>query len=182
MEASKSYPHFATELEEFFPNSASGTLGENQVNSDFYLKHNHFSTTTDLAELIFDSSLTEPAGLKMMHALSFDEFQTLSQTYEMLLMNSNYFVHHFGSLCYKFNRIKFGSQLLSSKLAKSDRSSYIYAMWNTNSTDQHSYRAGCIEFFLQHEVILKQGEDEILIKPTLAFINHIQRGIIFFLQ
>ena len=171
MEASKNHPNFGNELEDFFPSTDAGALGETQVNSNTYLKQNHFSTSQDATELFFDNSLIETAGPKTLYVLPSNEFHTLRQMYEFLFMNSNYCIHHFGSLCYKFIRIKFGNHLLSSKLARSDRSSYIYAKWPVDNADNGSYRAGRIEFFLKHDIVLKKGEDEILIQPMLAFVS-----------
>ena len=93
------------------PNVAAGALGETLVNSDLYLKQSCFSTASDLTELIFDNSIIEPAGLKTQYVLQLDEYDALQQMYEMLFSNSDYCVHHFGSLCYRYNRIKFRNHL-----------------------------------------------------------------------
>lgn len=56
-------------------------------------------------------------------------------------------------LCSRFSRAMLGGKLLSSQLAKSDRSSYVGAIWHNNArietSDSTNWQPGRIKFFFQ---------------------------------
>ena len=129
-------------------------------------------------DLLFDNTIVEPVGPKSLYVLPLDELNYVKEMYEAMLSNSEYQVYHVSTLCYQFSRFRLGSHLLSSTVARSDRSSYIYAKWfrnnlNTNIENECNYRAGCIQFFLKQDVIIKKDEEdsEIIIQPTVALVQ-----------
>ena len=66
----------------------------------------------------------------------------------------------YSSLCHRFSRVKLGNMLISSKLAKSDRSSYIYAKWFNTLTEtapQDMCRPGYVYYFLKHTIKLENS-------------------------
>lgn len=127
MESQKSFPHFLKELDSFLPVTTVGSVNDTLVSSDTYIKHLHLSKTTNLSELIFSDSLVVPIGQMLQHALQTHEVLCLVQMYQTIRPVFN--VLHVSCLCYRFSRAKLGKKLLSSQMAKSDRSSYVCANW-----------------------------------------------------
>jgi len=173
MESFNAHPLFLKELEQFFPANVAGAVNETNISSEIYLKHANFSTTTQFSDLLFDNTIVEPIGPKSLYVLPLDELNYVKEMYEAMLSGSELNVHHVSTLCYQFSRIRLGNHLLSSTIARSDRSSYIYAKWPGNSlnTDECNYRAGSIQFFLKQDVIIKKDEEEVLIQPTIALVQ-----------
>ena len=70
-----------------------------------------------------------------LHTLQMEEVTCLRQMYEAMFLNSQSKIVHISSLCHQFSRVKLANMLVSSKLAKSDRSIYIYAKWINKLTE-----------------------------------------------
>ena len=61
--------------------------------------------------------------------------------------------------------------MLSSQIAKSDRSSYVSANW-LNNTTYAIYRPGYVLFFFKHNITLeKQNKDKLSVQTLLAYIK-----------
>lgn len=58
LQSKSSFPHFASELEEFFPSNVVGSVKDTIVNSDVYVKLYELSKTNFLPDLIFHSKVT----------------------------------------------------------------------------------------------------------------------------
>ena len=118
-----------------------------------------------------------------------EEVTCLRQMYEAMFLNSQSKIVHISSLCHQFSRVKLANMLISSKLAKSDRSSYIYAKWFNNLTEtppQDLSRPGYIHFFLKHTIKLEnQGSIssfEIFLASVSWYKNHPEKIIFIHLQ
>ena len=64
--------------------------------------------------------------------------------------------------------------LVSSKLAKSDRSSFVYAKWFnklTETSPQEICRPGYVHYFLKHTIKLENQGKILSIKTFLAFVG-----------
>ena len=108
------------------------------------------------------------------HVLNTEEVVCLQEMYQKIFENSGMIIASGVScLCHKFNRVKLSSKLISSKLAKSDRSSYICANWlgNNLQMDCTNYRPGNVIYFLKHKIILKQDEKDICVQSLLAYVG-----------
>ena len=84
---------------------------------------------------------------------------------------TGYKLLHVSRLCYQFSRCTLGNKLLSSQMAKSDRSSYVYGSW-LDSTSSDNYRPGNVQYFLKHTVTLeKQNKETVTLHTFLAYIG-----------
>ena len=146
-----------------------GSVGDTAVSSEVYVKHLKLSRTTNFEELFLHNDLVVPIGQMSQHALQTREISYLTQVYNTNL--SGYKALHISRLCYRFSRCTSGNKQLSSQMAKSDRSSYIYANW-LNSTSPDDYRPGYVQYFLKHTVTLEELSKEIVIlNVLLAYIG-----------
>ena len=70
---------------------------------------------------------------------------------------------HTTSLCQRFVRVKMGKKLYSSKLARTDRSSFVCAHWlksDAGSIDTLLLcRPGCVEYFIRHNIHLQRNNN-----------------------
>ena len=140
--------------------------------SEVYWKHFFLSKTSNL---IFENDHIEPIGKMYQHTLNIDEVVCLQEMYQNFFEDSGIALPALGvsCLCYKFNRVKVSSKLISSKLAKSDRSSYVCAKWlGTNlHIDHYNSRPGTVNYFLKHKITLKQEKKDIHIQALLAYVS-----------
>jgi len=92
----------------------------------------------------------------------------LTEMYQTILPVFN--VLHVSRLCYRFSRAKLGSKLLSSQMARSDRSSYLCANW-VNNTSHDICRPGYVQFFFKHITLEKPNKDKVFAQSLLACIG-----------
>lgn len=151
------------ELNSFFPNSEIGSVSSSHVNSEMHME------TTNLTELLFQQDLVTPIGGMSQHALHSYEITCVTDMYRAVL--PSFKVLHVSCLCYRFSRVKLAGKLISSQMARSDRSSYVSTNW-LNGTRLSSYRPGRIKFFFRHNLTL-QGPDKenVSIQVHLAHIE-----------
>ena len=114
------------ELDTFFPVTMVRSINDTLVSSEMYIMH---LNTTNLSELLFNNNLVVPVGQRSQHALQTHKMESLMKMYQTILPDYNIF--HVSRLCWRFGRAKLGNKLLSSRIAKSDRSSYMSANWLT---------------------------------------------------
>ena len=179
MTSYQSYPHYMDELQEFFGTTMVGSVNDTHVSSETYTALLQYSTTMDLGKLFSYNSLVLPIGSYSLHALQPDEVQCLTQMYKTVFSNCT--VDPVSCLGYRFARAKLGSKLLSSQMARSDRSSYICASWLSDSlgldtTSPTNKRPGCIKYFLKHRITIQMGSGEkITIQSLLACVRWYKR-------
>ena len=165
VESHKSFP----ELDTFFPGTTVGSINDTLVSSEMYIMHLKLLNTTNLGELLFNNDLVVPVGQMSQHALQTHEMESLMNMYQTILPDYNIF--HVSRLCCRFGRAKLGNKLLSSRIAKSDRSSYVSANW-LNNTMHAIYRPGYVRFFIKHNITLeKQNKDTLSVETLLAYIG-----------
>ena len=169
MESQRSFPQILDDLNSFFPINTVGSVADSVVDSDTYIKQIQLAETTNLQSLIFDTDLIVPVGQMSQHALSTQEVTFLEQMYHTIL--PEYKLLHVSRLCYRFSRCKLGSKLVSSQLAKSDRSSYICANW-LNSSSSVACRPAYVRYFLKHTLTIERDNKEMVsIQSYLAFVE-----------
>ena len=146
-----------------------GSVGDSVVDSETYIKQIQLAECTNLQRLIFDTDLTVLVGQMSQHALSTQEVTFLQQMYHTILPGYN--LLHVSRLCCRFSRCKLGNKLVSSQLAKSDRSSYICANW-LNSSSHDACRPGYVRYFLKHTpTVEKDNKEMVSIQTYLAFVE-----------
>ena len=162
MESNKYLPEFSKELESFFEPNLVGSVYETHMDSKLYWKHFFLSKTSNLPDLI-------------QHTLNTEEVVCLQEMYQKFFESSGITLPALGvsCLCYKFNRVKVSSKLILSKLAKSDRSSYVCANWLGINLhiDHNNNRPGTVNYFLKHKITLKQEKKDIHIQSLLAYVS-----------
>lgn len=166
MESQSSFCHLLQELDSFFPASSVGSVHNALINSDMYIKHLRLLKTTDLPQLIFQNDFVLPTGQMSQHALQTHKILCLTQMYQEVLYDFD--LLNVSHLCYRFSRVKVAGKLISSGMAKSDRSSYICANWLNNKAPDPC-RAGHIKFFFRHNITL--DKDKISVQALLAYIE-----------
>ena len=133
LEAKKTLTHFASDLEDFFPMSEMGTVGDAHHGSTNYKDLSQLSETQILTDLFKDTIQTDGLitsfGHMFQHTLKADEVLCLKEMY-LSVFSTVGIVSNISCLCYKFRRAKLGNKLLSSSICKGDGASYICAKWN----------------------------------------------------
>lgn len=145
MESHKSYPELNEELESFFPQNNVGSVGDTTVGPEMYLHHRFLSTTVNLQDLFSSQSdgLVSAIGNISQHALESYEVLCLEEMYSTIFRNCK--ALNVSRICHRFSRATIGTKLLSSNMAKRDRSSYVCANWlHCSSSD---VRPGRVRFF-----------------------------------
>ena len=166
MESHSSFPHLLQELDSFFPASSVGSVQDASINSDMYIKHLELQKNTDLPQLIFHNDFVLPTGQMSQHAL---QTLCLTQMYQEILPDFN--ILNVSRLCYRFSRVKVAGKLISSGMAKSDRSNYICANWLNNEAADPC-RPGHVKFFFRHNIMLeKTDKDKVSVQALLAYIE-----------
>ena len=174
MESYDCLPDFSKELESFFEPHVFGSVNDTCTDSVLYWKHYLLPRqASNLSELIFDSNHIEPLGKMHQHALNSEEVICLQEMYQKIFENTDFKVSVVSCLCYKFNCVKLSSKLISSKAAKSDRSSYICANWfgKNLQIDYSNFRPGNVNYFLKHKITLKQGDKDVQVHSYLAYVR-----------
>ena len=169
MESHKSFSNLVEEVDSFFPLNMVGSVSDTHVSSEMYIKHLQLLQTTKFSDLIFHDDLVLPASQISQHALQTHEKKYLTEMYQTILPDFN--VLHVSRVCYRYSRAKLGNKLLSSQMARSDRSSYVCANW-LNSTSSDMCRPGYVQFFFRHNITLESHNgDKISIQSHLAYIQ-----------
>lgn len=162
------------ELQHLLMKETVGSVSDTLTNSEMYIKQLQYTRTTSLRMLFASNDLASPVGRMSQHALQPYEVQCLTKMYETTFSDCN--VVHVSCICYRFSRAKLGSKLVSSQMARSDRSSYICANWLGDSLSIDSvsdnWRPGCIKYFFKHNVTIEKdsGEKESF-QSLLAYVG-----------
>lgn len=161
MESPQSLPQLS-ELNQFFPTMTVGYLSETHTSSELFIKHTHLSRGTNLSELNFGcvDDLIYPVGQMYEYALQQYQVDFLTRMYQEVVTNG-------------FARVKILDKMYGSQMAKSDRASYIRAHWlgdNNQSIDLHAAcRPGQVQYYIQHNIVLKRSTEQIPMTFLLAF-------------
>lgn len=157
----QSIPHRMEELQHFFGSVMVGSVSDTLTSSEMYIERLRYSKTTCLKDLIVSSGFASPVGQMSQHALQSYEAQFLTKMYETIFGNCNV---HVSCICYHFSRAKLGNKLVSSLMARSDRSSYISAYWLGDNQSingaTENWRPGCIKYFFKHNVTIEKDSGD----------------------
>lgn len=155
---------FAQEVKCFFPTSEYGSVGDTNINSEIYIRQLQLSQTECLPDLLTDhGDLIEPIGKITEDVLSPYEVACLQQMYQHIFSTADYQLSAVSCIIYRFDRVKVGNKLISSKKAKSERSSFICAQWldkyGSICASQTLCRPGKVLCFFKHcMTITKNGQ------------------------
>lgn len=156
MEHSKSNTTFSDNISSFFPESLSGSLNEPMAQVSLREQMN-LSMPLPITNIPYNNSIITPIGPMREYAMNEDMVKCLTRMYEILFSDCT--VIHTTSLCQRFVRVKVGIKLYSSKMARTDRSTFICAHWlknDTGSIDTSFFCCpGCVQFYIKHNIRLK---------------------------
>lgn len=129
------------------------------LQTDVYLKQLKCSAALPLLEVIISDELISPLCEVTEHVMRTEEVLCLTQVYKTVLRDCDVCsVSHF---YHRFVRAKLGDKVYSSRMARTDRASYICAHWlcNDNSSiDTTSLsRPGYIQYFIKHNDTFEQN-------------------------
>lgn len=166
-----SHHSFPPELQPLFETTTVGSVSDSQMSSDTYIKLFKYSTTTNFSELLRNYDLCSPIGQVFQHALESQEVHFLTKMYEAIFPDCS--ILGLSCLCYRFSRSTQGGKLISSQMAKSDRSSYIGAYWHYNGAISTEYwQPGRVKFFFRHNIVIKkQNGDTESFQSLFAYVE-----------
>lgn len=156
MEYADSNTTFSDNISSFFPESLSESLNEpmTQVSVRELMS---LSMPLPITNIAYNNSIITPIGPIREYAMNDDMVKCLTRMYEILFSGCT--VIHITSLCQRFVRIKVGNKLYSSKMARTDQSSVVYAHWLKNDTGSIDIsvlcRPGCVQFYIKHNIRLQ---------------------------
>lgn len=120
---------FGSEISSFLPDALTGSLNESMQVSPRELMKLSMPLPLTLTEFFYNDlrSIATPVGPVREHAMDDDMVQCLRNMYQMVFSDCT--VVHATSLCQRFVRVKVDNKMYSSKMAHTDRNSFVCAHW-----------------------------------------------------
>ena len=156
----------------FFPEVLRGSLSE-PISRVSFVELRNLSKPVPTSDVTYSNSVVTPIGQLTEHAMNGDMVQSLTNMYEVLFRGCS--IIHTTSLCQRFFKVKIGDKVYSSKLARSDRSSFVCAYWlkdDDGSIDTSlSCRPGCVQYYMKHNVQLQRNNEQLIEKMYIAVVK-----------
>ena len=160
---------FSSEFSSFFPEILSGSLSE-PITQVSLVELMYLSMPIPISNIIYNNS---PIGPVREHAMNDNLVKCLTAMYEVLFSGCT--ITHTTSLCQRFVRVKVGNILYSSKLARTDRNSFVCAHWlksDAGSIDTSLLcRSSCVQYFIRHNIQLQRNSEQFTEYMYLAVVQ-----------
>lgn len=162
---------FSSVMDSFFNESMCGSVGET-MSSNNVVEILKLSQPLPLSQFAYSHDYVSPIGTAPEHAMNPELVKHLTEMYRVIF--SKYSIINVSCLCRRFDRVKLGDTLYSSKKARTDRNSFICANWlgeNDLIDPAFTCRPGSVQYYIKHTITVTHNGEKLLMTSYLAFVK-----------